>query len=238
MIYNLQIETDKKTGKEMRFAVRPDTSDSKSVREVVGRRGYASHGFTPQEGEYWLDLGANVGAFSVWAATHGAYVHAFEPEPDCATLAQHNIDINGLARKVRLERAGVWADDTVTTATLSINGARGNVWRSSLVKQWRGGTNIEVPIVSVVPHWQPDVCVKMDIEGIEMPILEALAEQRVQRLVFEWSFDIDTSLERFRAVVARLRNTYDQVKGVPSCTATGEVWQPSWFPPCATIYCW
>jgi len=85
--------------------------------------------------------------------------------------------------------------------------------------------------------------VKMDIEGAEMPILEALAGEPVHRLVFEWSFDIDPSIERFWAVQATLEATYSNIKGIPvkrlrmDHEEAGR-WQFRGAANSALIYCW
>jgi hypothetical protein len=53
------------------------------------------------EGGTFVDVGANVGAYSLWAARHGglnANVIAIEPAPDNYARLCHNVELNGLAR--------------------------------------------------------------------------------------------------------------------------------------------
>jgi hypothetical protein len=88
----------------------------------------------------------------------------------------------------------------------------------------------------IAEYWQPGFHVKLDAEGAEMPILERYAEARVKRLVFEWSFDIDPSIDRFDAVVARLRRAYGRVQFSKIAGGHRE-WQAAWFPPCRTVWC-
>jgi FkbM family methyltransferase len=218
------------------FDCRPDTSDEKAVREVVQRRGYARRDFRPRDGERWIDIGANIGAFAVWAASFGATVQAIEPDPESAELARRNVELNGLSRFVTVHTMAITADEENGTATLHRNTAKGNVWRNSLVKEWRGGDSILTPTAPARELWQPDVHVKLDAEGSEMPILELLAGQRVRRLVFEWSFDIDPSLERFDAVISVLRTVYPRVR-FGKIQSGHALWQPEWFPPCRTVWC-
>lgn len=220
----------------LQFDCRPGTSDAKAVREVVAKRGYARRGFAPRDGEQWIDVGANIGAFSVWAAAAGAKVEAFEPDPESADLARHNAALNGLARYIVVNEVALTADDEHGLASFYQNTARGNVWRNSLHKQWQGGETIKVQTEPIASWWRPEFHVKLDAEGSEMPILERYAEQRVARLVFEWSFDIDPSLERFEAVVARLRRVYGRVQFSKIAGGHRE-WQASWFPPCRTVWC-
>ena len=54
-----------------------------------------------QAGEVLVDVGANVGMYSIWAAkTRGARVFAFEPESQNFALLNRNIVRNGLGRQV------------------------------------------------------------------------------------------------------------------------------------------
>jgi FkbM family methyltransferase len=222
--------------KGLLFDVRKGTSDRKAVEEVVGRGGYKRKGHEPRVGEHWIDIGANVGAFSVWAATLGATVEGFEPDPESAELAAHNININGLSNVARITTAALTTDSTEGTANLHRNTARGNVWRNSLFKQWRGGDTIQVPTQPVTDYWLPGNCIKLDAEGAEMPILEAQATQPVKKLVFEWSFDIDRSITRFNNVIEQLRNTYQDIH-YSKFQEGHEEWPSSWFPPCRTVWC-
>lgn len=52
-------------------------------------------------GKVVVDIGANVGAFTVWAARAGAaMVHAYEPHPDIYPALMHNLELNGLGQDV------------------------------------------------------------------------------------------------------------------------------------------
>jgi FkbM family methyltransferase len=53
-------------------------------------------------GDVLVDVGANVGMYSVWAAkTRGAAVYAFEPEAQNYALLNRNIALNGLDAQVK-----------------------------------------------------------------------------------------------------------------------------------------
>lgn len=223
--------------KGLKFDVRPGTSDEKSIKEVVIRRGYARRGFEPREGQTWVDLGGNIGAFSVWAAKKGANVRCYEPDPDSCEMIDHNLRLNGLTGQVVVKQVAVVNDDR-QKATLHRNVARGNVWRNSIERSWRGETTIEVPCMNVRRLWKPNRFVKMDVEGSEMAILEGVGtEVAVKGLVFEWSFDVDPDLERYRRVMRDLMLMYDEVQNC-SMFAGHDVWPSEWFPPCKTIWCW
>lgn len=60
---------------------------------------------------------------------------------------------------------------------------------------------------------------------------------QTKKLVFEWSFDMDDNIERYRAAVQKLRGIYPNVKA-DSISEKHKVWQKSWFPPCKNVWCY
>ena len=219
-----------------KFAVRDGTSDIKAVDEVVTRKAYARKGMTPEKGETWLDVGANCGAFSVWAARLGAKIIAFEPDTENALIARTNVDLNGLGKMVEFHDVALIAEDKASKLAFHRNISNGNLWRNSLYKQWRGGETIAVRGEPIKQYWRNKYCIKIDAEGVEMPILEKYADSPVTKLIFEWSFDIDPSISRFEKVISRLKKTYEQVSYAGYSSGYAK-WQPSWFPACRTIWC-
>lgn len=219
------------------FTIRENTSDLKAIKEVVIDESYERRDFKIDAGETWIDIGCNCGAFAVLAASKGASVIAFEPDPENASIARANIEANRLGRSAKVNEVGVTESESPAEHAFYRNTANGNLWRNSLLRKWRGGETIKIKTVPVGPYWIAPNCIKLDAEGIEMPILEKYAEVRVRKLVFEWSFDIDNSLSRFERVIEKLKRTYPNV--IYSGYAKGyEEWQASWFPACRTVWCY
>lgn len=80
-----------------RLLLSSDPLDIVSVFVVFVRRDYG----TVMPGARVLDLGANIGVFSVFAAQSGAaIVHAYEPSAESFRLLRRNIDSNGLGDRV------------------------------------------------------------------------------------------------------------------------------------------
>jgi FkbM family methyltransferase len=222
---------------ELQFAIREGTSDFKAIKEVVISQSYKRKFFVPEANETWIDIGANCGAFSVWAASYGANVIAFEPDPDNAAIAQANAEINGYSKIIKINQQGVTESDSSSVALLHRNTANGNLWRNSIYKKWRGGESIKVNLLPVSQFWTINNCIKLDAEGVEMPILEKYAHVKLKKLVFEWSFDIDPSIVRFEKVIKILKQTYPNVVFASYKSGYTE-WQNSWFPACRTIWCY
>lgn len=215
----------------VKFLHREHTSDFKTFEEVIGRDVYQKRGNEIKPGEFWYDCGANVGAFTLWAIRHGAEVEAFEPDPFNCEMIERNLKLNGF--KAKINQVALVHNDK-KEATL-FAGTNGNYWRNSLVKNW-SGKGVKVQCVNFDQVLKAGVCVKLDVEGMEMPIIES-TNQLFKKLIFEWSFDIDPNLERYWRVLERLSAHYDL-----RCTTYKDkgvtVWPKSWFPACENVFCY
>ena len=226
--------------KDLRFMVRKGSSDFKSIEEVVLKSNYEKHGIEIKRGSTWIDLGANIGAFTVLALSKGAKVIAVEPDPDSLSLLEQNIKINFPKKKVKIIPKAIVADQK-KQAFLYLNTEHKNYWRNSIEKMWTGG-KVVVPCINFKEVFAEDGAkfnVKMDIEGSEMAILENLFDvENIDQLVFEYSFDVDPSLGRFRAIIRQLKTKFLIVKYNWSSTLeVASFWQPNWFPPLKMVYC-
>lgn len=153
--------------------VRSGTYDIEMTREIWADRYYTEGGWDVVPGSTVLDIGGCVGAFAVFAAWCGAAaVHTFEPMPDSFALLTENVARfpNVIAEnaavaiesgEVLMSGFGEMGDGVVNTGTPAIS-----------------SVGVVVPAVSIhevltrEPSW--DV-VKLDIEGYEYPLIEALS---------------------------------------------------------------
>jgi FkbM family methyltransferase len=216
----------------LKFMCRPETSDEKTFREVIEKKAYEKRDFQIEKDEFWLDLGGNVGAFTVLAASKGCTVATFEPDPLNVEMIRQNLKLNSL--RASMHGAAVVHDDR-PSAVLNL-WPKGQSWRNSLVRNKRGTTGIEVPCVNFFKLAKPDACVKMDIEGAEISILEAWPKGfRTKKLVFEYSFDVDQSCARLRRILERLKAEYPNVRYSAQIDRI-EKWD--FFPPATMVHCW
>jgi FkbM family methyltransferase len=153
-------------------------------------------------GEHWYDCGANAGAFSLLANSLGATVTAFEPDPFTVKVLRKNLAFND---KTEVIQRALVHDDT-KEANLFV-GHNNMVWRNSICKNWNG-KGVKVDCINFDEAVPNGACVKIDIEGAEMKILET-TKHTFKKLVFEWSFDIDGSLNRFRACIDKMSEKYN-----------------------------
>jgi FkbM family methyltransferase len=121
-----------------------------------------------------LDIGANVGAYSLllgqWVGPAGS-VYAFEPAPLMFDGLVRHIELNDLARVVHPVRAAVGR--TSATAPLVVAGTRGE-------SRLAGASDTGMPTIDVAVTTIDEFCaqhhltpafIKVDVEGAELDVL-------------------------------------------------------------------
>jgi FkbM family methyltransferase len=219
----------------IRFWHRDGFSDLKTFEEVIGRKVYLKRGMKIVPDEKWMDCGGNVGAFTLLACSLGAEVVVYEPDPYSCDIIEKNLKLNTFQAEIK--QVALVANER-KTATLFI-GNNNNVWRNSIVKQWNE-QGIKVPCQNFDAEAATFDGCKMDIEGAEMPILEA-TKSKFKKLVYEWSFDIDPSLARLWKVIDEQKKIYRVEAAWNSIfykTKEHERWKPEWFPACTNVFCY
>jgi len=217
---------------EHRMQYRPHSNDCNVLVEIFREHVYGGPtAGDPRWGDHdWslrghvvLDVGAHIGTFTVLAAEHGATkVTAFEPEPGNVELLLANTSRFG--SKIVVHASAV-ADSTsadpadgLQYTTLVIgrdNKGVQNTWRHALegLSHYSGAggklQRVKVPLVSFFEEALTEdiTFVKLDCEGAELAILqnETADWKGVQRLVFEYSFTKERSMEVFLKAVQRLQ---------------------------------
>lgn len=138
----------------------------------------------PEHPKTVLDIGGNVGGFTVWAKEQWpeASVYAFEPHPDNAKLYRYN---TRTLQGVTLAEAALTngSDPTVTLIEGEYPGRH-----STTIDQ--GGSKLSVPALNValIPSAE---FVKIDTEGAELPILNGLDLADTKAVAIEYHTDAD-----------------------------------------------
>ncbi|MFZ4671448.1 MAG: FkbM family methyltransferase [Flavobacterium sp.] len=208
-----------KTFKNFNIHYRENTTDDKVIIEVLKTNVYEKKkiNFTINENENWLDLGGNIGTFSLLCLSKKANVITYEPEPDNFELLTKNVETNFPTNtNYKLIKAGVG----ITTDEIPLYICKGdyNKYRHTIYKK-RGRESITIKIQSILDVLREHKvdCIKMDIEGAEIDILELLKPEdyrnaNIQKLVFEYSFDFDKSIPRFLKIVDTLKEYFRVVE--------------------------
>ena len=170
-------------------------------------------GFAP--GDVLIDVGANVGMYSVWAAkTRSARVFAFEPEAQNYALLTRNIRLNELERQVTAYCAAL--SDVAGMSELHLSDLRVGGSCHSL------GDKVDFKHESMTPAYSQGCIalriddlvaqgtvpcpahIKIDVDGFEPKVVagarDTLRDARVRSL----SIEVNQNLEDHRAMVAEL----------------------------------
>jgi FkbM family methyltransferase len=173
----------------IRVACRPGTSDWTVVHEIALAGSYSRafrHLETAVDGGIIVDLGANIGCFSLTcAALHPALqIVAYEPEPSNLSAFRTNLQLNPqLAGRITLVPRAVSADNG--TAVLNVSS---NLAGTNIIAHHRDAstTQLEVPVAGfpdvVMAVEQPIRLVKMDIEGSEFAIVKSTPAEAWARI--------------------------------------------------------
>ena len=165
------------------------------IREVYHGNQYhcKAIGFGIEKDELWIDIGAHIGCFSKKCQYYGANTKSYEPDLDNFLILEQNSD--GPCYNVSV-------GDKAGTVDL-VKGSK------SYFNKVKDGNEIEqVGFESII---EPDCCVKMDIEGAEIPILDNCDFTGIKKMVFAYHINCDRSRTNFLKRMERLRKWFSTV---------------------------
>jgi FkbM family methyltransferase len=190
----------------VRVACRPGTSDWTVVHEMAMAGSYSAaiqYLARCRDGGTILDLGANIGCFSLLCAALNPDVEvvAYEPEPSNVSAFDANVQLNHpLASRIRLVTSAVAGVSGVATLNVSSNVAGTNIISSHRDASTR---QIEVPVMafsSILSGVDGAIClVKMDIEGSEFAVVNSTPPEawaRIPAIAMEIHEDLALDMRR------------------------------------------
>ncbi len=133
---------------------------------------------TLHRGSVMVDVGANIGIFSLLAASLGAACHAFEASPDNCAALRRNIALNGFTGITVHECALSDHSGEATFYLYEERGARNNSGQNALFRRGTG-REIRVPMMTLDAALRdlPQVdFIKSDVEGADFLVLQGAGE--------------------------------------------------------------
>lgn len=198
-----------------RYAISPNTNHAFILSEICDHEVYDRLKRFVRDNSVVVDIGANIGVFSVRAAYFAKKVRvvSYEPFPANFEMLRENVRINGLENGERM----------VVPNQKAVSGARGELelffspGDSGLVSQHnqsdKGHTrSVKVPAVTLADVFSDNnitTCdfLKMDCEGAEEDILlNAPAElfDRIRSITLEWHYDLNKmTIDEFRSFLEK-----------------------------------
>ena len=176
-----------------RLRVRRQSADRFFLAEVFIDHAYSPPGYEICESDTIIDVGANIGSFTIFAARRAKQgrVIAFEPTRQSFSLLQGNISKNRL-KHVSTERAAL--TDRAGPVTLHLSGLGSG--HHSLNPAFAGPSRSSEDVSGLTladAFAKHDIktcnCLKLDCEGAEFPILESLSPNlaaRIERIALEY----------------------------------------------------
>ena len=200
------------TYKERSFVVRNNTLDSFVVKEVSGSE-YKKLNLRSED--VCLDLGMNIGVFSVIASEKCKFLHSFEPEPTNFEIANQNLQMNNVKNVIPYNAAVVGNDDK--ERFLSVNKKQNKGTHSLIEKRGRYSTPVAcMNINKIIEETKPTV-LKVDVEGAEYEILTAIKPENfknIREIIFEYHHahlnDIKTK-EKYKKLIGFLKSVFPNV---------------------------
>jgi len=203
----------------IQFYVRKGTTDEKVIKEVVKKNCYQrrclKRCLSNTKAHVWLDLGANIGTFSVLATMYDCHVYVHEPEWESYLITRANVALKGLEDRFTIFERGV-VPSTHHRNLLDLhlcNGER-NKFRHTIMTTYPGRVRRRMKVHSfslseiIRSVHEAITRIKIDIEGSEIGILENLRDipSSLKYLVFEYSFGFSLSVGRFKTIFKRLQS--------------------------------
>jgi FkbM family methyltransferase len=134
----------------------------------------------------FVDVGANIGWYTLLSAKRAKKVWAFEPESENFDLLEKSVKRNGLTNVVLSQKC---LSDSEGMITLWLADDSAN-WHSTVRK--RGSNSVEVPCTtldSVFPNQSIDL-LKIDVEGAESQVLlgakKLIHDGRAKNIILDW----------------------------------------------------
>lgn len=182
---------------------RPGSTDETVIREIWQENVYRME---PGDCDgVVVDLGANIGAFSVYAALHGAStVIAIEPDDDNQAVLKGNIESLRLENCVHVYPCAVWSESGVVRFCSNAGGSRVAVADGQILVP-------SLPLESILFSacaYGDIATMKIDIEGSEYPVIASTPRDILQRIRYLTMEFHTTDAATFGALVAKLTETH------------------------------
>ncbi|MCR4328922.1 MAG: FkbM family methyltransferase [Candidatus Roizmanbacteria bacterium] len=143
---------------------------------------------------YFLDIGANIGTYTVWSAKYVNHVYAFEPSPTIRERLNKNIELNHLNNVTVVDKAvsDTNGESCFFTNLRPDNMGVGKIFRAGYEREEE--LKIVVETITLDSFFEKYVMegvgvIKIDVEGAELKVIEGgvdvLSKDKAPTLLIE-----------------------------------------------------
>jgi len=184
-----------------RFIVRPFSYDRVVIDEIFIHRAYTPKHFDIKNEDIVVDLGAHIGAFTVFAAkktqspkAYGIpHVYSYEPEPINFAILKNNVKLNDLEKETKIFRSAVAGKAGVLSLYTNESGVASAVNTSAQSISVEAVTLEDIFIKNKLSEVD---FLKVDVEGAEWDVFKAAAGcdclTRIKKIAMECHSARDT----------------------------------------------
>ena len=213
MIYNID-------GTDIKFDLRSDyDTDLIVVKEIWDENVYEVNDGHFNKGGVVIDIGANIGSFSIYSAHKGATVYAVEPEPHNLEALKTNVSINNMQDVIHILPYGI--SNYKGTAVINDMGGGSTIKDDGIF-----GAEIEIMtldnLFSLYNIEEVDI-LKIDVEGAELEIINGAAKETLNKCKYiTMEFDIRSG-NKLGEMTQKLSETH-HVRTMGSWERGGMIW--------------
>lgn len=172
----------------LKILVRSGTADRGIITSVLLADEYLLDQTKLESNSVVIDIGAQIGVFSIFAASKSKRVYSFEPVPENYRLLLENIKINNFDRKIKAFNYAVSNEKKNLRLFLNEN----NTGEHSVYFKTKKYLDVPaVPLKDIFDEHNINICdlLKIDTEGSEYEILYGLPKdyfKRIKRIYVEY----------------------------------------------------
>ena len=205
---------------KLKFDLREEyETDPIVVREIFEENVYEVKDTHFNRGGVVVDIGANIGTFSIFAGQYANKIYAVEPEPNNLAALKNNITLNKMDDKIIAVPYGI--SDFKGTAVIHDSGGG-----SSIKDDGSFGAEIEIMTLDnlfSLYHIESVDVLKIDVEGSEIEIILGASKENLNKCKYiTMEFDIRSGI-RLGEMTQKLSETH-HVRTMGSWERGGMIW--------------
>jgi FkbM family methyltransferase len=193
-------------------------TDNIVIDEVFNQNVYELTGGHFDKDGVTVDLGANIGAFSIYAAEHGTKVISVEPEPNNLKALKRNIKINDMSSLITVAPYAI--SDYIGSAKINNDGGD-----STILYNTDGFVIDVITLDKLFDLYQVEEVnvLKIDIEGSEVQAVLGSSKETMSKCKYvAIEFDIKTG-DQMGDIIKKLSETH-HTRTMGSWKRGGMIW--------------